>query len=347
MFKSKREQSYKLSPQLKFYDSMKASWKTFSMFGHFGNIRSEYCNTDIDGLRFNNFQPGFKSIFDEKISKDCAVIVGNSTAFGEGVSKDNNTISNILSNNTDLFFYNLCGRGFNGFQEIILLTQNLRKIKNLKKIFVITGINDVILPEYEKIEKHQVSPIYGQNFYEKIMSESLISWKFKILKLFINPFLRKSNWHQLNKLNWKEELFKNSTDHSYKVSYNKIIENTIESNIDIWNYLANGIGVEIKIFLQPICLWSNKNITKEENIIINEEKSNNKIKNIFDIADLKKYEMVKRILKKECEKKDIYFEDLNEIIHSKENTNLWLFNGNFHLSDLGTDITAKQILHNY
>ena len=68
MHKSNREESYKLSPQLKFYDSMKASWKTYSMFGHFANIRSEYCNTDVDGLRFNSFKSNFKSIFDQNNS---------------------------------------------------------------------------------------------------------------------------------------------------------------------------------------------------------------------------------------------------------------------------------------
>ena len=47
---------YKLAPQTKFYDSMGANWKSFVMFNHFPNLRSKYCNTDINGLRFNNFK---------------------------------------------------------------------------------------------------------------------------------------------------------------------------------------------------------------------------------------------------------------------------------------------------
>ena len=347
MHKSNREESYKLSPQLKYYDSMKASWKTYSMFGHFANIRSEYCNTDVDGLRFNSFKSNFKSIFDQNNSKNCAVITGNSTAFGEGVSKDEKTMSNILSNKTDLFFYNLCGRGLNGFQEIIYFIQNLNKLKNLKKIFVITSINDALLPEYENVKNQQYSPIYGQNFFEKTMSSSLISWKFKILKFFLNPFLKKNNWHQLNKLNWKKELFKKSTEYDLDMSPNDVIENTIRNNINIWNYLSKGMNLEIKIFLQPICLWSNKPLTTEEITIISEEKKNLKIKKIFDIANQEKYKLVKKYFKNECEKNEIYFEDLNEIMKLENNKNLWLFNGNFHLSDLGTSITTNQILKNY
>ena len=77
------------------------------------------------------------------------------------------------------------------------------------------------------------------------------------------------------------------------------------------------------------------------------EKKNLKIKKIFDIADQEKYKLVKKYFKNECEKNEIYFEDLNEIMSLEKNKNLWLFNGNFHLTDLGTNIATNQILKNY
>ena len=87
MHKSNREESYKLSPQLKYYDSMKASWKTYSMFGHFANLRSEYCNTDIDGLRFNSFKSNFKSIFDQNHSKTVLLLLGTQQHLVKGLAK--------------------------------------------------------------------------------------------------------------------------------------------------------------------------------------------------------------------------------------------------------------------
>ena len=122
----------------KFYDAMQAQWRPFSMFGQFSNMRSKICNTDKYGLRLNSFKAKFKkrtiSIFDEnKKNKNCGVVLGNSTIFGEGSSNDACTIPSILSRNTNLYFYNLCGRGFSGYQEIMNLKLFQHKIKNLKK----------------------------------------------------------------------------------------------------------------------------------------------------------------------------------------------------------------------
>ena len=104
---------YKLAPQTKFYDSMAANWKPFIMFSQFPNLRSKFCNTDVNGLRFNNYnyKNNFVSIFDEntKTNKKKAVIVGNSFSFGEGATSDSQTISNLLSENSDYHFYNLSG----------------------------------------------------------------------------------------------------------------------------------------------------------------------------------------------------------------------------------------------
>ena len=89
---------YKLAPQAKFYDSMAADWKPFVMFSQFPSIRSKYCNTDMFGLRYNNFndETNFSnSIFEQNIdpNKKNAVLIGNSIAFGEGTTSDSKTIS--------------------------------------------------------------------------------------------------------------------------------------------------------------------------------------------------------------------------------------------------------------
>ena len=53
IFRNKNKIKYSLAPQTKFYDSMAAKWKPFVMFNQYPNIRSEFCNTDKYGLRFN------------------------------------------------------------------------------------------------------------------------------------------------------------------------------------------------------------------------------------------------------------------------------------------------------
>ena len=66
VLKQNKDKLYKIIPQAKFYNSMGASWRPFSMYGQFSNIRSKYCNTDTNGFRFNkNIFPQKKiSIFD-------------------------------------------------------------------------------------------------------------------------------------------------------------------------------------------------------------------------------------------------------------------------------------------
>ena len=108
------------------------------MFSQYPNLRSKYCNTDKFGLRFNNIANDIKnnnSIFDQNFdkTKELAVIVGGSFAFGEGSSKDQHTISNILSNNTKFNFLNLAGR-YSGYQEIMIFLSHIQKLKEVKKI---------------------------------------------------------------------------------------------------------------------------------------------------------------------------------------------------------------------
>ena len=158
------------------------------MFSHFEDLRSDYCNTDADGLRFNSYNGRFNSIFDEVHERESGIVIGNSTAFGEGTSSDSITISNLLSEVYHRKYYNLCVRGFNGYQEIILFLNIFKRLKKLKEIIVITGINDAILPEYIKSFSTKISPIYGQDQFEQSMFRSTSGWKIRVLKNILSPF---------------------------------------------------------------------------------------------------------------------------------------------------------------
>ena len=344
IFKSQRHTSYKLAPQLKFYDSMNSSWRPFYMFSHFENLRSDYCNTDINGLRFNFFKDNLKSIFDEVDERETGVIVGNSTAFGEGTSSDSKTISSLLTKYTKRKYYNLCVRGFNGQQEIILFLNMFKNFKNLKEIIVITGINDAILPEYIKSTSSKIVPIYGQDQFERSMSDINMGWKIRIIKKILSPFFPHRAWNKMNKLNLISELSKKNQIKDYAKNYDEIIFDSISCNLSIWKMIAESLKINIKIFLQPICEWTKKQLTPEEKTIFNDEIKNKKIKKIFEIANLEKYELMNNIFKDLCNRNSMFFFDLNSNIEMIENRNKWLFNGNFHLSDLGSETFTSEII---
>ena len=44
-----------------------------------------------------------------------------------------------------------------------------------------------------------------------------------------------------------------------------------------------------------------------------------------------------------CYKNDLFYFDLNQIIQNSEYENKWLFNGNFHLSDLGAQFLLMRL----
>ena len=184
-----KDKLYKIIPQAKFYDSMGASWRPFSMYGQFSNIRSKYCNTDTNGFRFNkNTFPQKKiSIFDcrNTAKKKGGVIIGNSTSFGEGLTGDDKTISNQLTLNTNYEFFNLSGRGYSGFQEIVNFIIHFHKIKNLKKIIVISGLNDSYLPFLINNYNEDLTPIFGYQKFMNGMLKETLGWKNKIFKFSI------------------------------------------------------------------------------------------------------------------------------------------------------------------
>jgi len=340
---------YKLAPQTKFYDSMGANWKSFVMFNHFPNLRSKYCNTDINGLRFNNFknENKIKSIFDEKKmeNKKVGVIIGNSFAFGEGASCDQETISNLLSQSTNYHFYNLCGRGFSGFQEIINFLIHLNDIKKLDKILIISGCNDAFLPYYRDNYENINEPTHGYNLFKKTMHKTSRGWKNKTLEFFLGKFLKKVNWNKINSLNWKKELFNPENEISKNVpdKPNDHLKFMIENNFRTWSMISKGMNVDIKYILQPVGSWCKKNLSTEEKTLFSEENNYGSLRRIYKHTDSDKYNLMKTILLDSSKKYGLDFIDCNDYFSNPNFNNKWLFISRFHFNNLGNKYLCEYL----
>ena len=348
----KKSIKHALAPQTKFYDSMSADWRPFVMFHHFSNIRSQYCNTDIFGLRFNNLENTIDkiSIFDEKIKagKKRAILVGNSTAFGEGASCDQKTISNHLSKMSDYHFFNFCARGFSGYQEIVNFLLLANKINNLEKVIIVSGLNDSYLPYYVKDFENIQTPIFGHNLFQKTMQNSSRGWKNQLLKLFFGKILKKeTNWNKINSLNWHQELFgKEKTLKTIKKNLNpeEHLQDIIDRNFMIWSTLASGMKIKIDFMLQPVGSWCKKKLLIQEQKLFQEENNSKKLQRIYQYVDMAKYTLVKDILKKSAEKHNINFLDCNDIFSEKRFDKEWLFLSRFHVTDLGNKHIAETLI---
>ena len=342
---------YKLAPQTKFYDSMAADWKPFVMFSQFPNVRSKYCNTDIFGLRFNNLEEknSYISIFDEKIpeKKKKAVLVGNSLAFGEGSTSDQKTISSYLSKFSDCHFFNFCGRGFSGYQEITNFLLLSKRIKDLERIVVVSGVIDSFLPYFIKDYEDNLVPIFGYKSFLKTM-QSDAGWKNKVFKLLFGKFFSPDlNWSKINSLNWREELFKKKANFSNKKEINpdNNLQYLTDRNLMIWSTIAKGMNVKIDFVLQPVGSWCTKKMSSEEEKLFNEENQSD-LQKIYKYVDQKKYILFRNILIKSCQKHGINFLDFNSIFSDKKFDEKWIFLNRFHATDIGSKLIAEELMKN-
>ena len=274
---------YSLSPYRKEYDKLNTEYVPNLMFINKRNHRSKIVNTDNLGLRFNSLPKFNKSIFNTK--KKTNILIGNSTVFGIGSSRDKYTIPSLLSNESELFF-NLGSRAYNLFQEIILFLSVFHKIKKIKKIIILSGVNDIFFSLRESSSKTFPFPIYNNNNFLNLMNK--------------NRYIKK------NKFNIS---FKDHLDRVFT----------------FWNSIQKSLNTKIVFVLQPYFYWSKKISLEEKNIstmmkgsknltIFNKiTKSYNLYLNLFKYAAKKnqiRFYDSNDFIRRNSSDKDFYFVDL-------------------------------------
>ena len=335
-------------PQMKIYDSIGYQWIQNLMFMNSPNFRSEVCNTDIYGLRFNSklkFNPG-NSIFSQVTDEDKSVMIGSSTTFGVGSTLDKNTIPSILSEKSKYFFYNLGGRAFNGFQEIILFQLFTEKMKGLKKIILYSGMNDLYMSYNKSFISQFPGPFYFNKEFLRKMNDTNLSFKRKILKLLL-PNLNID--YRNIKINELIDIFfkKKSKEIEEKKFPDIKLEDIVDRNIYIWSLLSKSSNSEVIFFLPPFIDWckSKTDYSNEEKEIAEYIEKNQAFKTVHHFDKISsQYNMIKSLFKNCCEKYEIKFYDCNEIFKQKENVKKWLFVDKTHLTDFGNNQVSNYII---
>ena len=170
---NKRSSRYGLAPQMKIYDGIGETWKPYIMYLSKPNFRSKVVNIDQFGLRFNGLEnekvkeiEKNNTIFNEKIiskNKEKAVLIGNSISFGVGATSDSLTAPSNLSKLSNFHFFNLGGRAFSGFQEIVLFQSLINSLKDIKRIVIFSGSNDLFLVNHLSSYDPVLGPYYFNN----------------------------------------------------------------------------------------------------------------------------------------------------------------------------------------
>ena len=341
----------KYCPQFKDYYQIRSLYEPFIMFTQNKNFRSKVCNTDIYGFRFNNNVnlENFENIFDRSnhYKSDKAALIGSSTSFGIGVTEDKKTIASLLSHKTNYDFFNLGGKGFSGLQEIIVFQSVINKMKNLKKIIIVSGINDLYLFNSVKYQNFTGPFYYNQQYLDAIINKNIGISK-KILK-FIFKTIFPNEIIYFDRMT-KKEILKYLLESNYRNSYKKNskyftkltnLDDSISRNLTLWKYLSKGLGIEIHFFLQPFLDWC-KEPSKEE-LEISEYLyfKRNKDQSVINLKNY--YEDYKKKLIKFCNVTEIPFFDCNDFFRQNSNKSDWLFVDRIHLNDKGSDLISEYI----
>jgi hypothetical protein len=293
----------------------------------------------------------YDSIFDEKNfskNKETAALVGSSTCFGIGASSDTSTISSKLSELSNFHFFNLGGRAFSGFQEIILFQALIRHLKDIKKIVIFSGINDILLTNRLSMYDPILGPYYFNNQYIRGMTKNTLNWKRSLTRFLLDPFIKNNvDWNLIT----KKELF----DHVFKkkpygktepLNKDEILRTLIERNFSCWSNIQKAMKIKIIYVLQPMAHWNNKELSYEEEKIFKYLDSSNKDFQTIKLLDLKKYKYYKECIAENCSRLNFDFIDSNDYISKKNLHKKWIFVDRAHLTDLGNKYIAELILSN-
>jgi len=319
---------YAIVPQMADYDRLKNIAVPYLMSLHEPRFRSSTVNTDEHGLRLNGPPESFGE-------EGMSVLIGGSAAFGVGATSDASTVSGYLGAKTGTRWVNLGGRAHNSTQEIILFLMHASRIGRVRRIVLMTGINNLVLFYLAR----QFSEVYGAFFdMEAFFKRSESKDEPVGILQKMKSFLTGSAISELPPNNLHMNLIKNHEEQRGEVL------SVLDCDLGIWRSLADGLGASLSFFLQPTPLWAGKPLASEETRLfeILDAMQNGVLNSLFSSLSQSNYEWYREALSETCEKHAIPFFDMNADFRVAKDTD-WLFVDRIHLTDKGNLRAASMI----
>ena len=296
------------------YDSLGHDFILYKMFTNKKNFNGKHINTDSYGYRLSKYVNDFISVSSEELeSNEVNIILGGSTAFGVGSTKDDTTIASYLHNLSGQRWINLGVRACNSMQEIINVISVLGKV-NINQIIILSGINDIYLDLNLNDMESGEDYIFYNNLFTKIFKGKKNHKPItnqKILNKVLNPIQR--------------------------------IELNIKRNFLVYSLLKNK-NIKVKFFLQPFFAWIEKKSNNKEDEIIRFLNKTSSISNTLEKINIELYNDVKSMYSKYSKIYDIDFFDLNSLSTLKGDD--FLFVDRVHLNDFGYKLISN-FIHKY
>ena len=341
-----------LTPQMETYDKLGVKWHPYIMFFQKPNYTSGIVNTDEFGFRFNQVKKNKYSPFSDfkKSKKGLSFIVGSSAVFGVGASNDSNTISSIISKETNDKFLNFGCRAHVSSQELILFNQISPRFKQIKNVIIFSGLNDLYI-SFLRDYASELGPFFFSSQFSEGMNNQLISQKRKLLKSLLSPIYKdyidyknilfKNLIKNIFSYQKKEKIFSDTSNNSFDVLYTI---SQLKKNLFIWKKLSESYPFNLIFILQPTLDWMSKPASKEEKKIFEYlDKGEDKM-NMKDVLSKDIYRDYSFALKKICKSLDVQFFDANLDLKGIFKKDDWIFvDRGGHMTDLGYATVGKYI----
>ncbi|MBF0479322.1 MAG: hypothetical protein HQL26_07550 [Candidatus Omnitrophica bacterium] len=340
---------YALTPQMLDYDSIGQMWVPYLMYFHSPQYTSTALNTDSRGFRVT--YKGADKIEDFKNIKDISfsILVGGSQVFGVGATHDKYTIPSIMNERSADLWLNFGGRAFSSTQEFQLFLFYYQHLKNIKKIVVMSGLNNLLLYYTSRNYSKELGVFFFQSEYTKRMNQSQMCFKRKAMKFVLEPFLGTAlDYGRISMEELKQRIFsKNPLSISPKAggeaSNKDDLLAVLERDIINWKIFAKALNIEFHYVLQPMADWIKKNKSKEEAALFealdcHQGPSWAAMKNKLNYEC---YEWFNSKLQDICIRQGVNYFDMNRALSDMHLDGEWLFVDRAHCTNQGNALISK------
>ena len=183
--------------------------------------------------------------------------------------------------------------------------------------------------------------------FKNAMDLAALSKKQLLIRFFLYPFYKDSiTYNKIDKTKFLQLLFRIK---SIKKFNDKPLVNIryaisqLEKNLFIWKQLSKACPFKLTYILQPLSMWLEKELSKEENTLFQYLDSVSSSQNLISLFDKNIYNEYTLSLNELCNKLDINYYDSNKILKGRLKKDDWIFTDRAHLTDLGNEKVSDMI----
>ncbi len=342
------------------YDRLGQVWRPYLMHFHPPHYRSATVSTDGFGLRYTDDGARRYTATEGRDGRAASVVVGGSAMFGVGVTADSRTVPSILAAEEKSIWLNLGGRAFSGSQELMLFQSLVSRIGPVKRVAIVSGLNDLVLPAVTSSWDPVLGACYFQSQFERGMATAGLSPKRRWARTLLGPVVgdrvdfARASWGEMSRALRHSLLSPRSgagaSEAVPPIDPDQVIERAISQirkNLTVWLILSKGMGFDLIYFLQPTAQWTNHVSSAEEAAIFDflEQQQSPTDWGIFNLLSRDVYLAYAEKLHALCEELGVRLVDLNPTFPAGECDGRWLFvDRGGHFTDEGSVAVAARVL---